>query len=202
MIRYPNGKTFTTNSDSSSSANKRNRTRTNSANRGMSFESDINVSNDYYRDNHRALITKRPTPINIVKVDYSHGARITDAYFEAQSTTDYNGIYRGRYIDFEAKSCHNKTSFPLANITSHQIEHLSGVIEHGGIAFFLISLVAFDEVYLLDAQIVIDVYKSNTRKSIPFKDLKELGHLVKQGYLPRLLYLDTVDEVYFHEKNL
>ena len=39
-----------------------------------------------------ALITKRPTPINIVKVDYSRGARITDAYFEnnrRQIITEY-----------------------------------------------------------------------------------------------------------------
>lgn len=200
MIRYPNGKTFVENKEPTTS--KKKRTIHNAANRGMSFESDINASNEFYSENHRALITKRPTPINIVKVDYSHGARITDAYFEAQSTTDYNGVYRGRYLDFEAKSCHGKTSFPLSNITSHQIKHLEGVISHGGIAFFLISLVHLDEVYLLDASYVIEAYKKKERKSIPFEDIKENGHIVKQGYLPRLLYLDVVDEVYFHEKNI
>lgn len=199
MIRYPNGKTFVQEKESISTTKKR--IVHNAANRGMDFENEINSSNTFFSENHRALITKRPTPINIVKVDYSHGARITDAYFESQSTTDYNGIYKGRYIDFEAKSCHSKTSFPLSNITSHQIKHLEGVIEHGGIAFFLISLVHFDEVYLIDAQYVIDAFKKNDRKSIPFKDIKTYGHLVKQGYLPRLLYLDVVDEVYFHEKN-
>ena len=48
-----------------------------SANRGMSFESEINASNEYYRDKDICLITKRPTPINVVKVDYSKGAKIT-----------------------------------------------------------------------------------------------------------------------------
>lgn len=53
------------------------------SNRGMNLENDINLSNEYYRDHDICVITKRPTPVNIVKVDYSHGARITDAYFES-----------------------------------------------------------------------------------------------------------------------
>ena len=87
-----------------------------SGNRGMAFESDINSTNQYYRDHDLAIITKRPTPINVVKVDYSKGATITQAYFETQSTTDYNGVYKGHYIDFEAKSTHGSTAFPLSNI--------------------------------------------------------------------------------------
>ena len=73
------------------------------ANRGMDLESDINESNAYYSEHDIALITKRPTPINIVKVDYSKGARIIDAYFEKQSTTDYNGVYKdngGHFFEY------------------------------------------------------------------------------------------------------
>ena len=99
-------------------------------NRGMDLENDINLSNEYYKRNHLCLITKRPTPINVVKVDYSKGAIITNAYFEKQSTTDYNGVYCGRYIDFEAKSTMKTTSFPLSNISKHQIEHLKNVLLH------------------------------------------------------------------------
>ena len=99
------------------------------SNRGMSLENDINASNQYYLTNDIAVIFKKPTPIQIVKVDYPKrsAAKITDAYFEKQSTTDYNGVYKGRYIDFEAKSTKNSTSFPLANISSHQIEHLKNI---------------------------------------------------------------------------
>lgn len=105
----------------------------------MTLESNINLSNEYYNEINKCLVTKRPTPINIVKVDYSRGAKITDAYFEKQSTTDYNGVYQGKYLDFEAKSTQNKSSFPLSNITLHQIDHLKRVIKHGGIAFFIIE---------------------------------------------------------------
>ena len=70
-------------------------------NRGMDFESEITETNLYYREKGLALFDKRPTPINVVKVDYTHGPKITEAYFKLPSTTDYNGIYRNRYIDFD-----------------------------------------------------------------------------------------------------
>ena len=108
------------------------------ANRGMVLENELNDSCLYYREKGMALIYKRPTPINIVKVDYSHGATITQAYFETQSTTDYNGVYKGKYLDFEAKSTKSKTSLPLNNIAPQQVDHLEEVIRQGGIAFFII----------------------------------------------------------------
>ena len=167
------------------------------ANRGMDLESDINESNLYYSEHDIALITKRPTPINIVKVDYSKGARIVDAYFEKQSTTDYNGVYKGKYLDFEAKSTKSKTSFPLANITPHQIIHLKRVVQHGGIAFFIIGFQTLNEVYLLDSSFVVSFYENGDRKSIPYQVFKEEGLLIKQGYNPRLHYLEAVEEKYF-----
>ena len=133
-MKYPNGKKYVKSNEVK--AEKEHRSLLSAANRGMSLEEDINLSNEYYRDMGIALINKRPTPINIVKVDYSRGARITDAYFEKQSTTDYNGVYKGKYIDFEAKNTKSETSFPLSNISEHQIVHLRNVIKHGGIAFF------------------------------------------------------------------
>ncbi|MDD4154162.1 MAG: Holliday junction resolvase RecU [Bacilli bacterium] len=168
-----------------------------SANRGMNLEEDINISNQYYIDKEIAVITKRPTPINVVKVDYSKGAKITDAYFEKQSTTDYNGAYRGKYIDFEAKSTKLRTSFPLSNITIHQIKHLQRVLKHGGIAFFIIRFETRDETYLLDASFVILAFGGEKRKSIPYEDIKNNGHLIKKGFIPRLFYLEVVDLLYF-----
>jgi recombination protein U len=144
-----------------------------------------------------ALINKRPTPINIVKVDYSKGARITDAYFEKQSTTDYNGVYKGKYIDFEAKNTKSNTAFPLSNISEHQIVHLKNVLKHGGIAFFIISFQMKDEIYLLDASFVINFYEHGDRKSIPYEVFTKDAVLIKQDYAPRLHYLDAVDQLYF-----
>ena len=199
MIKYPNGQPFvkTQKKGKSTSHKTSEEISLSSANRGMSFEEDINISNEYYRSKDICLITKRPTPINVVKVDYSHGAKITHAYFEMQSTTDYNGVYRGKYIDFEAKNTKNKSSFPLANITKHQIEHLKLVIKHGGIAFFIIQFEALDKVYLLDASYVIHFYENGERKSIPLDCFKENGIEIEKAYNPRLKYIDAIDKKYF-----
>ena len=194
-MKYPNGKKYVKSNEVK--AEKGHRSLLSAANRGMSLEEDINLSNEYYRDMGIALITKRPTPINIVKVDYSKGARITDAYFEKQSTTDYNGVYKGKYIDFEAKNTKSETSFPLSNISEHQIVHLRNVIKHGGIAFFIICFQIKNEVYLLDASFVIEFYEKGGRKSIPYDVFKEKGVLVKQDYTPRLHYIDAVETLYF-----
>ena len=194
MINYPNKKyTVQTKPKEDKSAQKARRSFS-SSNRGMSLEEDINITNDYYKEKDLCLITKRPTPIGIVKVDYTNGAKITDAYFEKKSTTDYNGIYKSRYIDFEAKSTRSKTSFPLANISYHQIKHLEGVIRHGGIAFFIIEFARYDEVYFLDAQYVIDFWQKENRKSIPYIKVKENGTLIKKSYMPRLDYLEIINQ--------
>ncbi len=198
MIKYNNGKTYSPKKikekeDKKTVSLKRH---ISSANRGMDLEGDINASNEYYKEHGLCLITKRPTPINIVKVDYSKGAIITNAYFEKQSTTDYNGVYNGRYIDFEAKQTKSKTSFPLANIPPQQIEHLKGVLKQNGIAFFIIEFVTKNETFLLDAKYVIEFYEHGERKSIPYEKFLEVGHKIKRGFAPRLDYLSIVNEIY------
>ena len=81
----------------------------------MFLENIINDSNTYYNTNDKCLIYKKPTPIKLVKVDYKVG-RINEAYFETPSTTDYNGIYKGKYIDFDAKENNKKKKFNLDNV--------------------------------------------------------------------------------------
>lgn len=198
MIKYPNGEKYQPTTIKKREGKKSKADISISAsNRGMNLENDINLSNEYYTEKGIALITKRPTPINIVKVDYTHGAKITDAYFEKQSTTDYNGVYKGKYLDFEAKNTKSKTSFPLSNIEKHQIEHLKRVLEHGGIAFFIIQFQTLNEVYLLDASYVIHYYEHGERKSIPYEVFKKEGIIIQQGYNPRLFYIDAVEAKYF-----
>ena len=95
----------------------------NYSNRGMTLEDDINTSNQYYLQNDIAVIHKKPTPVQIVNVAYPKrsAAVIKEAYFKQASTTDYNGIYKGCYIDFEAKETKLTSSFPLKNFHEHQI---------------------------------------------------------------------------------
>ena len=129
-FHYPNGKVY--HKTEWKSAKKSPLT---FANRGMRFEEAINESNEYYLNKQIAVIHKKPTPIQIVKVDYPKrsAATIKEAYFKEASTTDYNGVYQGYYLDFEAKATQNKTSFPLKNFHSHQIEHMRNCLLQGGI---------------------------------------------------------------------
>jgi recombination protein U len=167
------------------------------ASRGMKFESMINESNEYYRLHDIAIIYKKPIPIQIVKVDYPSrsGAVIKEAYYKIPSTTDYNGIYKGKYIDFEAKETRNKTSFPLNNIHKHQVQHLLDVQRHGGVAFILIYAIALDEIYLLKAKDLEFFYHRSLigRKSISFLELKERGIKIHEYLSPRIDYLKAVD---------
>lgn len=170
---------------------------TNYSNRGMTLEEDINITNNDYLLSDIAIIHKKPTPINIVKVDYPSRkkAKIIEAYFKLPSTTDYNGIYRNKYIDFEAKECASLTSFPYASIHHHQIEHLDSVVRHGAIAFIIIRLSRYNEDYLVNAIDFIETYKKRTRQSLPFNWIREHGYLISYNYRRPCDYLKTVDKL-------
>ena len=118
--------------------------------RGMTLEKDLDRTNQFYLDSKKAVIHKKPTPVQIVNVDYPsrNKAKITEAYFKVPSTSDYNGIYKGRYIDFEAKETRNKTRFPFINIHAHQVEHMRQCHLSGGIVFLIIKFTVHDEVFL------------------------------------------------------
>ena len=122
--------------------------KSNYGNRGMVLESDINETNKYYLDNNIAVIYKKPTPVKILHLDYNTN-KITNAYFETQSTLDYNGVYKGKYIEFDAKETKNKTSFPLANIHNHQIKHIENIINNNGICFLIVRFVSLKLFYYL-----------------------------------------------------
>ena len=166
-------------------------------NRGMVLENDLNETNDYYREIDKAIIYKKPTPIQITKVDYPsrNKATIKEAFFKTPSTTDYNGIYKGKYIDFEAKETKSKTSFTLNNIHPHQIKHIKNVYNHQGIVFLIIRFTTLDETYLLTAKDFLDFINNNEKKSISLEYIKEKGYLIKNGYKPRIDYLKVVDKI-------
>lgn len=193
-LNYPNGSR-----PSRQSANAAHKT---FGNRGMTLEEDINITNHYYLETNKAVIHKKPTPVQIVKVHYPKrsAAVITEAYFKKASTTDYNGIYRGKYIDFEAKETKNKTSFPLANIHEHQIKHMHSIVQHKGISFLILRFNAFNETYFMKTEQLLkywDEGNSGGKKSIPYKEVKNTCHLIPFHYQARVDYLPIVDQLYF-----
>lgn len=166
-------------------------------NRGMFLENIINDSNTYYNSIDKCLIFKKPTPIKVLNVSYptNKSHLIDKAVYSSISTLDYNGIYREKYIEFDAKECHSKTSFPLSNIKDHQLEHIKKVILQKGIAFIIVFI--NNEFYLLKGETLLEFIKNNDRKSISYEYLKDNCYKINESYTPRLKYLDAVDKAYF-----
>lgn len=186
MVGYPNKK-----SGYSAQHN------TSYSHRGMSLESDLNDTNRYYLETDRAAVYKKPTPISIVTVDYKSRAtaKITEAYFGVPSTTDYNGVYRGKYLDFEAKETHSKTSMALSIIHPHQLEHLRRVIRYGGIAFLIVRFTAYDETYFVEAGKMLKCIETGTAKSIKYSWFQENGVLIPYNYSLKVDYLRVIDSM-------
>ena len=114
------------------------------------------------------------TPVKITKVDYPSRdkAVIKQAFFTVPSTTDYNGLYKGRYIDFEAKETKSKTAFALTNIHPHQIKHLENIDNNGGIAFIIVRFTTLNETYLITAERFLNYINNNDKKSVPLEYFK------------------------------
>lgn len=165
------------------------------SNMGMAFEADVTKSCDFYREKGVSDIYKRPTPIKVVKMSKTKPGMIEEAYFEEKSTTDYVGIYKGRYIDFECKeTIHDE--IPYHMIREQQYRHLENIIRLGGIGFFLVSFKRAQEVYLIDAKIILDALKEKEHRGFKREFFKEKGILVERSYLPPYRLLDAIDKAY------
>lgn len=188
-MNYPNGlKKKTTTMNTTPITHK---------NRGMNLENEINQSNEYYIEIDKAFIYKKPTPVKITKVDYPSRdkAVIKEAFFTVPSTTDYNGLYKGYYIDFEAKESKSTTAFNLSNIHPHQIRHLQNIDKHNGISFLIVRFTTLNETYLLTTKKFSSFLEGSERKSIPIEYFRQNAYLIKETYNPRIDYLKIVDEI-------
>lgn len=195
-MQYPNGK-----KPSLITKRKTNIKQTVYSNRGMSLEEDINETNQYYVTHNIAIIHKKPTPVQIVHVDYPKrsAAVIKEAYFKQASTTDYNGIYKGFHIDFEAKETKNKNSFPLNNFHEHQINHMKQVVHQQGICFLLIRFTKWQETFLYPAEELFkhwDNQWTGGRKSIRYETVKQEGYIIPIRYQAKVDYLAVIDMYY------
>lgn len=165
------------------------------ANRGMDLEKLISDANDYYLSVDKAVIYKKPTPVKISSVTYKNDIPKVDGYLNQKSTLDYVGLYKGKYLDFDAKKTLNKNSFPLSNIHNHQLVHMKRIINHGGIAFLIIDI--NNEVYLLKGEDILSFIEENERKSIPYNYIKDKGYIIEYSYNPILDYLKVIDKIYY-----
>lgn len=168
--------------------------------RGQAFEYTLDYTNQVYKNKGIALINKRPTPVRVLK---SRGAKVITGFYEAKSTVDYDGIYQGKAITFEAKTTKNK-SFPLSMVADHQIKYLDQAERQGATSFLIVQMRVLDDVFLIPNN-MLQKYVKNAqkggKKSIPIDDLEVYAHLVEsQNGIP-LDYLSVVDRL-IDEKQL
>ena len=150
---------------------------------------------DYYRSKGIADIYKRPTPIKVVKMSKTKPGMIEEAYFEAKSTTDYVGIYKGKYIDFECKETIHD-SVPYHMIREQQYDHLSFILSLGGIGFFLVSFKSYQEVYLMKASIILEAIKEKKHPGFKREFFMEHGIRLERSYLPPYKLLEAIDKAF------
>lgn len=196
-FHYPNGKKY---SGAASTQRRKKEKDITYSNRGMTLEEDLNETNLYYLNEGIAVIHKKPTPVQIVQVDYPKrsAAVIKEAYFKQASTTDYNGVYKGRYIDFEAKETRYKTSFPLNNFHQHQIEHMRQVINQNGIVFVIIRFSTLEEVYFLEGKHLLRFWErmeNGGRKSFTKLEIEQYGYNIPLSFRPRIDYIKIIDKL-------
>ncbi|ANU28128.1 Holliday junction resolvase RecU [Planococcus versutus] len=201
-INYPNGKKFIPPKDLSTkeTVTKKKKKDFSFSNRGKTLEDELNETNDYYLQLGLAVIHKKPVPLQIVKVEYPSrsAAVIREAYFQAPSTTDYNGVWKGRYIDFEAKETENKTSFPLKNIHDHQIQHMSQVVKQNGTAFMIIRFSSWQRYFIMpfnELEVFWNRMIRGGRKSITLQEIEETSFEITPGAFPRIHYLPLLENL-------
>ena len=162
---------------------------TNYGNRGQDLESIINQANEYYLDKDIAIIYKKPTPITVLKVTNN---QIVNGFYKEKSTLDYVGLYKGKYIEFDAKKTILKY-LPLSNIHLHQLKHIERIIKNSGISFLIIEIM--NEYYLLPGEKLLLFIEINNRKSIPYDYIKENGFKLKYNYLYGLRYIEELENL-------
>lgn len=161
----------------------------NYGNRGNELEYIINVANKYYLENDVAVVYKKATPVTVLKLN---NKRITDGFYKEKSTLDYVGVFKGKYIEFDAKKT-NLKSLPLSNIHNHQIKHIEKLIKHGGISFLIIQIM--EEYYLLKGETLIEFIATNSKKSISYNFIKDNGYKVKYNYIYGLQYMEELEKI-------
>lgn len=192
-IRYPNGKKYVP----IQKIGIQKKIDLSFSNRGKSLEDELNETNEFYLSRGIAVIHKKPVPIQVVNVNYParSAAVITEAYFRTPSTTDFNGVWQGKYIDFEAKETKSATSFPLQNIHDHQVEHMKSASDQGGVVFFIVKFTSLDRYFIVPYDSFEKYWermKLGGRKSISLIEFEAMSLEILPRFNPRLDYLKAV----------
>ncbi|AWX42850.1 Holliday junction-specific endonuclease [Metamycoplasma cloacale] len=162
-------------------------------NRGMFLESIINATNMFYLNRNIAMIHKKNLDITFKNVNViNKELQLTGTKIKSKSTVDYYGIYKGRFLAFEAKSTEEK-NFSLNNIKNHQIEYLDLITKFGGITFWIF--------YFKLQNKFIFINHNNFKKIISNKKHLKFDEILKSGIEISLEFPGIIDYLSLIEWN-
>ncbi|WP_120161599.1 Holliday junction resolvase RecU [Mycoplasmopsis bovirhinis] len=140
-------------------------------NRGMFLEKIINQTINYYWENNYAFINKKNLDISLKKIASKDKKIIVDqGIISKKSTVDYIGMYQGRFVCFEAKSC-NEDRFDLNNLKPHQLNYLKLIKLHGGLAFVILFFSNHNLFLKVDIEYLCELLEKK-QKSIKMQEIK------------------------------
>ncbi|ALD66177.1 Holliday junction resolvase RecU [Spiroplasma cantharicola] len=132
-------------------------------NKGMYLETIINNSISILDENN-GFIYKMPINNNIISINNNIiTARLKRNYF-----CDYIGLWKGIYLEFEAKET-EKDYFNLNNLKQQQFEKLTLVNKNNGCAFILVYFHLYEKIFFIH----ISELSNIKNKKIPYQYFKE-----------------------------
>lgn len=172
--------------------------RKSNAKKGDTFEKFIKETNRVYLNNNIAFIRKIPTPFKVI--GFTPNRKLRTGFYEKRSSLDFNGVLKsGRHIAFDAKTTKSKTSFAFRSASNHQIDDMERLHNFNAYTFYLIKFDAYNEIYVLRFQDILDYLEINPhKKSIEYKYFKETlkDNLVSERYLNNEVIIDYLSVVY------
>jgi recombination protein U len=187
-------------------------TNANKASLGKEWENELNATHEWYRlqgladivknEHEWVFITERQHGKKSAKYDRRMFAT-TDAgqrMMRSRGDIDYSGGGRGFTVCFDAKKCQGR-SFPLSNVSYHQIRRLLQSKRCGVVSGFLIKLSDIDRVFFVDVELMRDRYEAwqsqavtkRGTASLSIEDLEQCVEVFRNkqnglwDWLPRLL---------------
>ncbi len=139
-------------------------------NKGMFLEEILEWTIRYYENKNIALLHKKNLDFKIIK---KINKNIFKCSIYKKSTIDYYGIYKNKFIVFEAKET-EKEYFSIYNIKEHQINYLKKINNMGGIGFFVLYFHKFNLFFKIKPDYI--------KNKMDINYLKEKGTIIKLSY--------------------
>lgn len=160
------------------------------SNKGMYIEKLVEHSIKFYSMQNIAHFEKRYLPIQITNIRNN----IVQGILMKKSFTDFNGIYLGRYIDFETKQTDND-HFNFANIKQHQLSHMLNISKYNGIVFLLVHFFKYDKTFFLSLDEICEII-SKKKKNISIDVFEKKFTLIDIEFPGILNFLRVINKRY------